>query len=74
MWNKFKEDEEVLKYFPDYSEAQIHEKKFLFDILSTIKYEYMQKIIKTSHTARCLKLILRMAISLKLKRIYLMTL
>ena len=55
MWNKFKEDEEVLKYFPDYSEAQIPEKKFLIDILSTIKYEYMQKIIKTSHTARSLK-------------------
>ena len=43
LWNKFKEDEEVLKYFPDYSEAQIPEKKFLIDILSIIKYEYNKK-------------------------------
>ena len=52
LWDKIKEDNEVQKYFPNFKVNQHPEKAFLFDVLSTIKGDYMKKVIQSSHDAR----------------------
>ena len=52
LWDKFKEDNEVQKYFLNFKVNQHPEKAFLFDVLSTIKGDYMKKLIQSSHDAR----------------------
>ena len=52
LWDKYKEDNEVQKYFPNFKVNQHLEKAFLFDFLSTIKGDYMKKVIQSDHDAR----------------------
>ena len=52
LWDKFKEDNEVQKHFPNLKVNQHPEKAFLFDILLIIKGDYMKKVIQSSHDVR----------------------
>ena len=52
LWGNNKDDDEVKMYFPDFTEKQKPERKFLLDILSAIRYDYMCKVIKFTHQVR----------------------
>ena len=52
LWDKFKEDVDVKKYFPDFKPNQLPERRFLLDILSTVKRDYMKKVIMSSSQTR----------------------
>ena len=52
LWDKFKEDDDVKKYFPDFKPNQLPERRFLLDILSTVKRDYMKKVIMSSSQTR----------------------
>ena len=49
---KFKEDDEVKMHFPDFTDKQKPERKYLLGVLFTIQYDYMFKVIKHCHQAR----------------------
>ena len=52
LWDKFKEDDDVKKYFPEFKPNQLPERRFLLDILSTVKRDYMKKVIMSSSQTR----------------------
>ena len=52
LWEKFKNQDDVMRYFPDYTETQQPERKYLIDVLKTIKYDYMVKVVDNAHKAR----------------------
>ena len=52
IWIKFKDDKEFTKYFPDFKENQRPEKKFLLNLLATLKPYYAKAMIQKSHQNR----------------------
>ncbi len=37
MWKELRNDKEVVRYFPDYSEKRFPNKRFLMNVINTIK-------------------------------------
>ena len=52
LWEKFKSKDDVVRYFPDYTGTQQPERKYLIDVLKTIKYDYMVKVVDNAHKDR----------------------
>ena len=52
IWEKFKNDETFNCYFPDFSDNQKPEKKYLLTLLGTLKSDYAKLMIKESHKNR----------------------
>ena len=52
LWDVFKHKDDVIRYFPDYSETQQPERRYLINILKTIEYDYMVKVIDNAHKVR----------------------
>ena len=47
MWTELKQDPEVTKYFPNYSEKRYPNKKFLMNVVNTLKPNSIITAIKT---------------------------
>ena len=53
IWPLIKQDPEVLVYFPDdYAKGRVPERKYTFDVLNTIRPEYVKKMIEHAFTIR----------------------
>ena len=53
IWPLIKQDPEVLVYFPDdYSKGREPDRKYTFDILNTVRPEYVKKMIEHAFTIR----------------------
>ena len=50
VWPLISENEELMEYFPDMTESQLPEKKFLFRVLATLNPEALRELI-----AQCIK-------------------
>ena len=55
IWNFLKEIQNLLQYFPDLSNSTIPDRTYLFTILSTLKGEELNKLIKKSRDMRALQ-------------------
>ena len=53
IWPLIKQDPEVLVFFPDdYAKGRVPYRKYTFDILNTVRPEYVQKMIEHACTVR----------------------
>ena len=52
LWEVYKSKDDVIKYFPDYSETQQPERRYLINIFKTIENDYMIKVIDNAHKVR----------------------
>ena len=57
MWTELKKDKQVAKYFPNYSEKRFPNKKFLMNVVNTIKPNSIINAIKKIKQARKKKMI-----------------
>ena len=55
IWNFVKEIQDLLQYFPDLSSSTFPNRTYLFTILSTLKGEELNKLIKKSRDMRAVQ-------------------
>ena len=52
IWSLIKDVEELMIYFPDYSEMQTPDRDYMFSVLATTRYEELKRIVKNARKQR----------------------
>ena len=47
-----KETEDIMKYFPDYRESQTIDRKYMFQILTTLRFDVINNMIQNARKNR----------------------
>ena len=55
IWILIKEADDLLQYFPEYSNKQVPDRDFIFSILWTLRFSTMQKMIIDALKKRALE-------------------
>ena len=45
IWSLVKENEDLMNYFPDYSQKQLPDRKFMYLILATLRFDELKGMI-----------------------------
>ena len=54
VWPLVKEAEDLIEYFPDYSSKQLPDRRFMYSILATLRYNELKKKVDGARKNRAL--------------------
>ena len=54
VWPLVREVEDLAQYFPDYKENQLPDRRFMFAILATFRFDQLDNMIKNANKNRSL--------------------
>ena len=55
IWPLVKDNDDLLEYFPDYSDKQVQDREFMFSILRSFRFNVIQKMGDDARKSRALE-------------------